>query len=703
MSTQPNKRKTALVTGFTGQDGRYLARLLLDKGYKVYGMVRRSSHPDFSFIEEMGLQDVEVVEGDLSDGGSLGEVIRNTMPDEIYNLGAMSHVGTSFHQPEYTVDVTGVGVLRLLEQIRLHCPKAKLYSAGSSEMWGDVIEVPQKEGTEFRPRSPYAVAKVFAHNICKVYRESYGLYAASAILHNHESLPKNSPVIVKDDEGFIDILPISDMFKLHRYEGLKEAYKDILVWNGEDWTRVINGTCYQDIEKPMRIFHTTERCIETTYDHVIFDKDNQEKKNIDFVVGDSLFKPNYPENNEALCEDLDFVYFLGFVVGDGYVSEDGKMRITGVDKDELLEVASKIVTKYAWTYRLRNQGPGKYENCKNDIYVIDFNNPTSYGRWLRSMIYTEAGEKRVPRFVLNSCVKTKKAFLDGYYAADGLKSHHAGDYEYKGFTTNSATLALGIITIFMSFNKQRVVCSCEYREGRRYYYIRFRNPNHFDWNPRKDRNKIFKITESKSEDGWFYDLQTESETFASGPNLCKIHNSPHRGKLFVTRKITDYIGQYINGHTDKPLELGYIDSKRDWSFAGDMVEGMWRILQQDKPDDFVLSSNETHTVREFAELAFARAGITLGWRGEGIEEVGFNLEEPNKVLIKVNPEFYRPAEVPLLLGDSTKARTVLGWKPKVSFRQLVDMMVDYDIKRYKNVHTKYQTDNAKATKPTNQK
>jgi GDPmannose 4,6-dehydratase len=183
----------ALITGVTGQDGSYLAELLLDKGYDVHGLVRRSSAFGTGRIEHIYLDEhlpargLELHYGDLNDASSLQRVLSRVAPDEVYNLGAQSHVRISFDIPEYTVEVAGVGTLRLLEAIRNLGMTPRFYQASSSEMFGKVVEVPQKETTPFHPRSPYAVAKVFAHQITVNYRESYGLHASCGILFNHES------------------------------------------------------------------------------------------------------------------------------------------------------------------------------------------------------------------------------------------------------------------------------------------------------------------------------------------------------------------------------------------------------------------------------------------------------------------------------------------------------------------------------------
>ena len=177
---------TALITGVTGQDGSYLAELLLGKGYRVVGVVRRTSHDSYERIGHL-LDRVEIVPADLLDQHSLTMVIRDVVPDEVYNLAAQSFVPTSFNQPVLTGEFTALGVTRLLEAIRLARPQARFYQASSSEMFGKATEVPQRETTSFHPRSPYGVAKVYGHWITVNYRESYGLYACSGILFNHES------------------------------------------------------------------------------------------------------------------------------------------------------------------------------------------------------------------------------------------------------------------------------------------------------------------------------------------------------------------------------------------------------------------------------------------------------------------------------------------------------------------------------------
>jgi GDPmannose 4,6-dehydratase len=340
---KPGRR--ALITGITGQDGSYLAELLLERGYEVHGIVRRSSSFNTSRIDHI-YQDPHdqnrrlfLHHGDLNDASSLNRILRVVAPGEIYNLGAQSHVKVSFDTPEYTAEITGLGAIRLLEAIRELDIRPRIYQASSSEIFGEAREVPQKESTPFHPRSPYAVAKVFAYWSMVNYREAYGLFAVNGILFNHES--------------------------------------------------------------------------------------------------------------------------------------------------------------------------------------------------------------------------------------------------------------------------------------------------------------------------------------------------SRRGETFVSRKITRAVARIVHGLQDR-LYLGNLEARRDWGYAKDYVEAMWLMLQQAEPDDYVIATGHAHSVREFCERAFGRAGFKLRWEGSGLEEQGIDTAT-GRVLVEIDPRYLRPTEVEHLVGDASKARTKLGWAPKVSFEQLTDLMVDADL------------------------
>ena len=656
-------KKSAIITGLTGQDGSFLAELLLEKGYDVIGVARRSSTDSFQNVKHL-LNDIKVEVGDLTDGEFISKLVSGYRPNEFYNLGAQSFVPVSWKMPQHTAEVNALGPLRILEAIKNFSPDTRFYQASTSEMFGKVREIPQNEETPFYPRSPYGVSKVYGHWITVNYRESYNLFACSGILFNHESILKNSPVIIRGVDGNIDILPIEDMFKSesHRYEGLRDIYSENEVWNGVSWTNIVGGSCYKDVTKRVKLVQTREACYESTLEHHAFLEDDSEKETDKLLIGEKLFSTEIPYVRPRLTSGTSLARFIGFVVGDGHISKDGKIRLTGTDRDELIEIAKKVTDSYGWSFRISTNGPGKYENCTKNVYSLDINNDSNFGLWLSKNIYTLfSREKRVPKFILNSNKKVKRAFFDGYYLADGRKSGHE-TYDLKGFTTKSATLCLGLLTLVKSFSKQIPKVKCEYKEGKRYYYACFTSPTDTEKGKHliKEKNEIIKILDTKSEDGWFFDLQTESKTFATGANLVKIHNSERRGIEFVTRKITNAVANIFCG-TQTKLYLGNLESKRDWGYSKDYVEAMWLMLQQDKPDTYVIGTDETHTIREFCDIAFK--AVNLDYRD----------------YVEVDPEFFRPAEVDILISDTTKARTKLGWKSKTSFKELVELMVSYDI------------------------
>lgn len=213
----------ALITGITGQDGSYLAEFLLNKGYKVFGLVRRTSTVNYWRIEHL-LNKIELIEGDLTDSGSLSLALKKSNPDEVYNLAAQSYVATSWNQPVLTGDVTGLGAARMLEAIKQFNPKIKFYQASTSELFGLVRETPQSETTPFYPRSPYAVAKAYAHYMTLNYRESYGMFACAGILFNHESPLRGEEFVTRKISKAVAKIALNKQQKLHL--GNLEARRD---------------------------------------------------------------------------------------------------------------------------------------------------------------------------------------------------------------------------------------------------------------------------------------------------------------------------------------------------------------------------------------------------------------------------------------------------------------------------------------------
>src|SRR5215217_3037667 len=231
--------KRALITGITGQDGSYLAELLLSKGYEVHGMVRRSSEEKFERIQHLHGK-IQLHQGDLLDQFSIAALLNLVKPDEVYNLAAQSFVPTSWNQPVLTGEFTALGVTKMLEAVRHTRPQVRFYQASSSEMFGKVLEVPQNEDTPFYPRSPYGVAKAYGHHITVNYRESFGLFAVSGILFNHECVAELTPLMIRRN-GMVQVVTPADLMPLRRKGQSVQTHTPsggelLEIWDGANWT-----------------------------------------------------------------------------------------------------------------------------------------------------------------------------------------------------------------------------------------------------------------------------------------------------------------------------------------------------------------------------------------------------------------------------------------------------------------------------------
>jgi len=653
--------RRALITGITGQDGSYLAELLLDRGYEVVGMVRRSSTVNFERIAHLQHR-LTLVPGDVLDEISMIEILSTHRPDEVYNLAAQSFVQTSFQQPVLTGETTALGVTRLLDAIRIVDPDIRFYQASSSEMFGKVQEVPQKESTPFYPRSPYGVAKVYGHWITINYRESYDLHASSGILFNHESVPAETPVVVRR-HGYVEVCPIGDLAP-HPAEGEPGAHLsypggDLEVWDGEGFVRCHARTAYWH-EGDSVVLHGRGGIVQSTPDHVVFTPDDEKPAGA-FGEGDRLRLAEQPPQTLTTTMTAEEAWLLGFLVAEGSIQPNGRGRITCNDDAGLAQAAA------CWE-RVSGGWSRKHEGVRsafsdNRTTALELNGNRPYLRTLRSEIYLKDGHKRVPKRVLNAAPHVQLEFLAGYNLGDGLKAGHGTDL-FKSFRTNSPTLAAGLIWLARTTLGRRVSVYLQPGAlgGGESFLINLSTGSpqgNKGAHLRKPQDEVRKV-ERRPHRGWMCDLATETERFAAGPGFVVVHNSPRRGMEFVTRKISHTVAQIKLGHAEE-LRLGNLDAQRDWGFAGDYVEAMWLMLQQDHPDNYVISTNETHSVREFCEVAFGH--VDLDW----------------EQYVVMDEAFMRPAEVDLLVGDSTKARTELGWTPKVGFQDLVTMMVSADL------------------------
>lgn len=756
------QQKVALITGVTGQDGAYLSELLLEKGYIVHGIKRRASLFNTERIDHL-YQDPHVSHrnfilhyGDLTDSTNIIRIIQEVQPDEIYNLGAMSHVKVSFDSPEYTANADGIGALRILEAVRILnlTKKTKIYQASTSELYGLVQEVPQRETTPFYPRSPYAVAKLYAYWIMVNYREAYGMFACNGVLFNHETVSEYMPMIFKIGKyGMIDIKPISEVVRFHTNQGkdcidiTNKNYQetpvseDLYVWDAQGWTKVLYASGYphqstSDNKNPKYLISKNAAYM-ATGSHVCIMKDGNEKRFDEIKCGDKVNLIEYPEF-EPLSTKIAIkeAELLGFIIGDGSVAESRTLRLTAKNKEELAyyeEIWLSLNPDNTVRYSNTTSGFAPY----GTIWQITLNNART---WVSQFeLYDIYHNKRVPAQILNANSDIQLAFLKGYNNADGMKSNPYV-YDFKNFKTNSATLAAGLCFLLQKTTQQDYNINIEVTDkwGKQslYYSINIlsdsnKGQNHRNSVDKKDtvlelveqgvsqrgieretgisrtfirkiqrgyepeqyahhlfkaNDEVKKIIEMPDYDGWFYDLTTESGTFHCGIGQGHVHNSPLRGETFVTRKITRAVAKIGLGLQEK-LFLGNLDAKRDWGHAKDFVYAQYLILQQEIPEDFVIATGITTTVRDFVKMAFAEIGVELTFKGKGEKEIAvvksstnpaYKLKKGTEV-VAIDPRYYRPTEVELLIGDPTKAKTKLGWEPKYTLPMLVKEMVENDL------------------------
>ncbi len=717
-------RRTALITGITGQDGSYLAELLLDKGYTVVGMVRRTSTVRFDRIRH--IQDrVHLVPGDLLDEVSLIHILREHRPTEVYNLAAQSFVQTSWSQPVFTGEVTALGVTRLLDAIRIVDPAIRFYQASSSEMFGKVVEVPQRETTPFYPRSPYGVAKVYGHWITVNYRESYGMFATSGILFNHECVDAQTPLVVRVGQS-VDVCRPIDLVPLRRKGPSTQHFDlpDLQVWDGRAWTRVrsITATRRRQTEPDHRMQWIEARggVVAVTAHHRMLVADPARREDParmrvnghaaasagtglgtavdpEAAVGVAFgaFDPTidgfdppgggghaldsgWPVHHVRPARDIaagdrlalaesfaagpgwtvltpELAELLGLLTADGYVSTEGSITFTNNSS----KIRHRVADLWARTFMGQASEWVGVLGWSGEASVgkLNLNGHRAVGVWLRGLLYTRDGFKRVPALVLNAQPDVQAAYLHGYYAGDGLKAGNG-----TSIKTNSAVLAQGLYWLYAGRGRCSSV-SIEQRNGRVYFQLNVRAADtgakgqHLS----RDPAEVRAVSPMEAPDEWVFDLATDSGVFMAGVGRVVVHNSPRRGVEFVTRKITDAVARIHLG-LQHELRLGNLDAKRDWGWAPDYVRAMWLMLQHDEPDDFVIATGETHSVQRFCDIAFGHVG--LDWRDHVVQD----------------ERYMRPAEVDLLVGDPAKAGAKLGWEPTVTLDEMIKEMVDADIR-----------------------
>ena len=702
----------ALITGTLGQDGSYLAELLLFKGYEVYGIERRVALEDpalrHSRISNI-IKDIKLFNGDVSIYESVLDIFNKVKPDELFHLAAQSHVGISF-KDEWTIVNNNIkSTINCLNAIRNIKPECKFYHAGSSEQFGKVLETPQNENTPFNPRSPYAIGKVHSFFYSKMYREAYNIFACNGLLFNHECFDPNTPLLVKYN-GIIKILMIKEIRKF-RDKVRKEEWilnnENFKVYDGEEWTKIKHISTFKKNKKSKdlinRIYNTRSGIINVTNNHNLINNNGKKQRADTFKLGDKLKHTILPKSENISIVSNEEAELMGMMVADGWCDEKGKGHFSKNDKkirDRFIYLWKKVALGYV-TIRSFDRETNNYNSYGNST-IVNLNGNSYYLSYLRKQIYSKYDSfKKVPELILNSNQEVILSFLRGYNNCDGLKKNSC-NYEFKNFKTNSPVLALGLIFLMHQVTRQTPTINFEMDEKYfGYYSINWLSEKYLDIEKivkqkireglsqreicrqtkisrnfirkvqnnklitdrkKLNRHEIKKIIQHEIQPDFVYNIETESGKLMAGVGTIIVSNSPRRATEFVTRKITQAVAKIKLGK-QKELLLGNLDAKRDWGYAKDFVEAMYLMLQQDKPDDYVIATGETHSIKEFLEEAFGY--VDLNWQD----------------YVKVDERFIRPAEVNLLVGDYSKAKKVLGWEPKVKFKKLVKIMMDSDLGR----------------------
>lgn len=670
--------KTALITGANGQDASYLAELLIEKGYIVHGTIRRNSVPEsqttrIEKIHNDGL--IHLHYADLTDPISIETVIQRTQPDEIYHLAAQSHVQISFDLPKYTLDTNCGGTLAVLEAVRRFSPHSKVYFAATSEMFGNNIDSDgfQRESTLMNPVSPYGCSKLYGYNLCHNYRNSYDMFITNGILFNHECVSENTIIITKNkNTNIISIDRIKDLVSLrHKGKTIQQfGFSDTLIWDGSDWVTLNLATATKMTSKKnddnfkIRITNTRNGVIETTNHHNLLNKTDEKVRCVTTDIGDEL-KHGYfpaPEFECAITEDESL--FLGLIAGDGYVQKEGSTIRLINNNPEILELGKNL-----WQKITLGTTSNPYTHSSKESYgtstSINFTGNSDFTKRLRNELYSSDGYKKVPARVLNSPKNIQLKFLEGYNMCDGLKQSRL-NYEFQNFKTNSNLLAQGLLYLISNTTGQSFNITFEYNEKHfGYYSINLLSPKEITNHVlKKSSDEIKKTLYHTITPEWVFDIETSSGKFMANVGRTVIANSPRRGINFVTNKIALGAVKIFYG-LEKQLVLGNLDAQRDWGHARDYVKAMYTMLQEDKPNDYVISTGETRSVREFVEIVFDK--LDMSWQD----------------YVVTDQKYMRPEELHYLKGDCSKAKTQLGWKPDTSFDEMVDEMVEHWLKFYK--------------------
>ena len=650
-------KKKAFITGISGQDGSYLAELLLRKGYEVHGLVRRASTFNTRRLEQIYRDPHEpdpalvLHYGDLTDAVALTNLLRELQPDEIYNLGAQSHVRVSFDIPEYTAQTTGLGTLRILEAVRASGANTRFYQASSSEMFG-AAPPPQNEKTPFHPRSPYGVAKVFAFWITVNFREAYGLFSVNGILMNHESPRRGETFVSRKITRAVARIKAGLQPKL--YLGNLDARRD--------WGYAPDYCVDKDVP------------ILTPSGWKSFD---------DLKPGDEII--NFDPSTDRLCRDriLRVIevpsdgtrivlkgrgYFLRCTPGHRILYQQKSKTSKGGWSDW------KVATAEEFSRRLNDQTlRTKYDYRLPPVIGYQSSDLQGYSDFQIYLIGALLAEGNLRKSAPGRGIEisVSQSYLANEHVAKrieeaieacGLESRirlrNWGTTEWV-FSARSSTEILSWFDVSNIHVMPRWCFSLSQRQAKILFGALMDCDGH--WGSMNYLSKRYALAVDLQTIALLAGYRTTGVTKADTHpcyRVCAV--SPRRPFAYVTEAL------YENDGPDDAWCVStshgtIITRDHDCISISGNCNAMWSMLQQAQPDDFVIATGESHTVREFLELAFGRVG--LDWQQ----------------YVEIDPRYYRPSEVDHLRGDASKAERILGWKPTVKFPELVALMVDADI------------------------
>ena len=637
-------RKKALITGVTGQDGSYLAELLISKGYEVHGLIRRSSTSNTSRIADM---DIQLHFSDLTETANLVDIMYTLNPDEIYALGAQSHVKISFEVPVYTADVTGIGTLRLLEAMRKACPKARFYQAGSSEQFGSA-GYPQNEETLFQPESPYACAKIFAYNMVHVYRKAYGLFAANGLLFNHESERRGENFVTRK------ITRAATRIKLGLQEKLTlgniDAYRD---WG-----------------------HSKDYCIDL--DTKILTNNGFKTRN-EISIGDNII--NYNLQTDKWENDIiDDIYDIEYE-GEMYTFNGNGFSFRA-SKNHRILYQTKTKDSHHWSNWKESTSSEIYEKFKDislrtkfDYRFPGFTGIDSNGYDIEDNIITLLGyvvtegclykSKTIGGGMTLSISQSNKKYLndlikciDALNLTYNIYEREDGVYEIK-FSSDSRNT---ILEYFDGYDVHTLP-SYVYSFSQKQALLLFETMMNCDgcWSAMSYCSKKYKLAQQFSDIANYAGYRTKISQRKSGIYNVSVFS---HAKKSVYQYVTDISKEQTSENIwciKAKKNNTIITQKNKSTFISGNCRAMWMMLQHSEPDDFVVCSGESHSVREFLEIAFNKLDL-----------------DPYKYT-EIDKSLFRPSEVDHLKGDCSKIKRILGWEPEISFDGLVTAMINHDM------------------------